>query len=804
MVALASRAKNQERWDLKHSIVDSREYSYILSTEIDLANQSHETSSSNTSPKVVLEKSSVEWINREQQSKIDENDTTEEEVLSNEAINNDFGDETDTDSDDTSGLKTWTCSLPGRSNVIDVGMAGKVEALTRNNQEIASAQRKTLKKRIIGIEHVSFRSMSDENEFMTTTRTQSFVSSRVNPQLVLSNQSYSGMPKFFASDDSGFDEMMARTLVFEKQKENSKSLSFMTKGSHGIMVGKAGLLVSHLVKPDSWKLSKALTEKFSKELLEKIKRNRLESMDFSLSRWLLRPGKRLEHITFDGQIPALWIQLCENEKMAYANQLESLYQLYILDNGKLAKLTNAKSTHEEYKASSGNKFLIMISSSAGDAVKMVSGFKGGDTRQLYNLIVSKLAQGQEAELIILKMKEKLDPKLLSPELKGRKESSKYVQAVDIKNNPFIKNAHIVEQGYRWTPAFFTDEASGFVEMMISEMQYERQKETVKSLRFMTEKSPGIIATSAGVLVSHSVKFDRWKLSETLTQTKSEELLKKLRCKQFSNLCSSLSTRISDRIDQRFDYLSFDGNIPIIWMQLLRDGTFAHINQLPDFYKLCILDNGRFIEFSKDHSKLEIHKLSVGNKFVILISSFASDLVSAANGFDEADTGKLYRLIWNKAREKYGQGKKIELIIMRMKNNLKDRSEYTEKEKGLNSNMENKDCTRKDGSLEHLPFRPMKDESRVKLQSSVMNIAVPSNLSKKPSIWSPTFFANHSSGFVEIMTSNMGHEKLQENSKRLNFMTKGSPGIMVTSVGILSSYLVKLDSWELPETLASAF
>lgn len=167
-------------------------------------------------------------------------------------------------------------------------------------------------------------------------------------------------------------------------------------------------------------------------------------------------------------------------------------------------------------------------------------------------------------------------------------------------------------------------------------------------------------------MSYLVKIDSWQLSKALKNTYSKELLKKISKKLLANTCVLLSRRNSKKLRERFNNITFEKNVPVIWMQLLKNNDIIHVNQLEKFYQLYILDNGALIKSPNSKDEPEIHEKLSENRFIIIISSFAADVINVVSGFNGDDTEKLYAMVWEKIKQEYGQEQQVELMILKVK------------------------------------------------------------------------------------------------------------------------------------------
>lgn len=149
------------------------------------------------------------------------------------------------------------------------------------------------------------------------------------------------------------------------------------------------------------------------------------------------------------------------------------------------------------------------------------------------------------------------------------------------------------------------------------------------------------------------------------------MIEKICKNKLADVTKTHSKRISRKVKENREAAIYNKKIPTIWIQLLNDGSFVHINRLERLYQIYIVDNKKLVKLGISKSgKTENYKVSFGNKFLIMISAFAANAASVASGLDGNDTERLYNLVWNEIEQTCEQGQEPKLMIIKMKQNQK--------------------------------------------------------------------------------------------------------------------------------------
>lgn len=244
------------------------------------------------------------------------------------------------------------------------------------------------------------------------TRTPPFILELLNSQTGITMGNRPLYPAFLADKASDFVEIMTSKIGYEEMNTTAKSLMFLKKGSPGFIFSCAGFLVSYLVKQNSWPVPKVLNKVCPEEVTVQMGKSLLENNSLILNSRITENHEAVfKTLSYGNNAPIIWAQLLKNGDIVYANGLESLYQIYVLDGGKFVKLDHAKDGVKIYKASSKITFIIMVSSSIANVIDLAPEFGGNDTNQLYMFLWNKIIQGQgqmsavEPELMVIKMRE---------------------------------------------------------------------------------------------------------------------------------------------------------------------------------------------------------------------------------------------------------------------------------------------------------------------------------------------------------------------------------------------------------------
>ncbi|MBS1632001.1 MAG: hypothetical protein JST10_05455, partial [Bacteroidetes bacterium] len=176
---------------------------------------------------------------------------------------------------------------------------------------------------------------------------------------------------------------------------------------------------------------------------------------------------------------------------------------------------------------------------------------------------------------------------------------------------------------------------------------------------------GMAITPFGLLAGYMVRKAGAKLTGDHKLGSEPELIEginKIKLNRIRNSLSKSTPKQDGFILKRFNTLSINGRVDLIWVQSLKGDGIVYANKLTGLYRVYLLGDGRLVELVGDAAAID--ELPKQNRYIIIISSGEAEAVSFASNFESGSVETLFELIWEHVDEQRKQ--RAELIIIRMK------------------------------------------------------------------------------------------------------------------------------------------